>query len=127
MIGKIIYLYINTSFMLILDKEISRTELANIAESLYGDMVKGVVDVDKGLLAIDAELHSDLEGMLLNGGSEQNSLWGINLYPAADDEDLIEFDTLINIRPGHGNSSRYVENPEIREAISRIVFNFIKG
>lgn len=113
--------------MLILDKEISKAELANIAEGLYGDMVKGVVDVEKGLLAIDAELHSDLEGMLLDGGSDLDSLWGINLYPAADDEDMIEFDSLINIRPRQGNNSCDVENPEIREAISRIVFNFIKG
>ena len=46
--------------MVILDKPIIREELVRLAENFYGDMIKGVVDVDQELLALDAELHSDL-------------------------------------------------------------------
>ena len=113
--------------MIILEKPVTRAELIELAENFYGDMVKGVVDVDKELLAIDAELHSDLEGLLLGEGSLQEALWGINLYPEADDEDFLEFDSLINIRPRPGNRSRYVENEEIREKIRIIVNKYMVG
>ena len=111
--------------MLILEKPITKEDLSELAENFYGDMIKGVVDVEQELLALDAELHSDLEGMLLREGSQQEALWGINLYPEADDEDFLEFDSLINIRPRQGNRSRDVENEEIREKIRAIVGKYM--
>ena len=111
--------------MIILEKPMSREELSMLAENFYGDMIKGVVDVEQELLALDAELHSDLEGMLLREGSQQEALWGINLYPEAEDEDFLEFDSLINIRPRQGNRSRDVENEEIREKIRAIVDKYM--
>lgn len=112
--------------MIILRKPISRESLAEMAENFYGDMIKGVVDIDRGKLALDAELHSDLERLLLEDGSEQESLWGINLYPEVDYEDFLEFDSLINIRPRQNNRSRYVEDAAIRDAIQKIVNSFIQ-
>lgn len=41
-----------------------------------------------------------------------------------EDEDFLEFDSLINIRPSQGNRSRDVENEEIREKIRNIVNNY---
>ena len=111
--------------MIILEKPITREELSKLAENFYGDMIKGVVDVEQELLALDAELHSDLEGMLLREGSQQEALWGINLYTEADEEDFLEFDSLINIRPRQGNRSRDVENEEIREKIRAIVGKYM--
>ena len=60
---------------------ITRVELAVLAQALFGDMVKGVVDVQRGVMAVGGELHSDEEAMLLDDGSLQSSLWGINLIP----------------------------------------------
>ena len=111
--------------MIILEKQISIAELASIAEEMYGDMVKAVADVENNRLAIDAELHSDLEQLLLENGSEQENLWGLNIYPEMDGEDFIEFDSLINIRPRQNNRSRYVESEEVRERITEIVNKFI--
>ena len=119
------YICQKLNIMVILDKPITREELVRLAENIYGDMIKGVVDVDQELLALDAELHSDLEGLLLKEGSQQETLWGINLYPEADDEDFLEFDSLINIRPRQGNRSRDVENEEIRERIRSIVNKYM--
>lgn len=110
--------------MIILDKHITRGELSILAQNLYGDMIKGVVDVEQELVALDAELHSDLESLLLDNGSEQENLWGINLYPEAEDEDFLEFDSLINIRPRQGNRSRDVENEDIRKKIKSIVAKY---
>ena len=78
------------------------------------------MDIGRSLLALDAELHADLEAFLLRDGSEQKDLWGINLYPA-ETEDYIEFDSLINIRPMQGNRSRGVEDPEVRRKIAEVV------
>ena len=88
-----------------------------------GEMVKGVVDVEKGLLAIDAEMHADLEQYLLANGSDQFDLWGINLY---FDGDLVEFDSMINIRPSQGNRSRDVEDAATRQKILAIVDKWVK-
>lgn len=106
--------------MQVVDKKMSRAELAEIAQRGFGDMVKGVVDVNCGLVAIDAELHADLETFLLEQGSQQGDLWGINLYPD-EDEDFIEFDSLINIRPLQNNRGRGVYDPAIREMIREII------
>ena len=106
--------------MFICDSVLSRAQLKEIAEAGFGDMIKGVVDVDRGLLALDAELHADLEAYLLDNGSSQRNLWGINLYPD-ETEDFLEFDSLINIRPIQGNRSRSVDDPVIRQQIAEVV------
>ncbi len=112
--------------MQILEAAITVDELRKIAEATFGDIVKAVVDTDRQLIALDAELHSDLEAMLLGNGSEQNSLWGINLYPDLTDEDFIEFDSLINIRPSQGNKTRSVDSKDIQKKIRTIVNRWIR-
>ena len=111
--------------MIVLEEQISMAELTSIAGELYGDVVKAVADVANNKLAIDAELHSDLEKLFLENGSDQEDLWGFNIYPGMEGEDFIEFDSLINIRPRQNNRSRYVESREIRERIAEIVNRFI--
>ena len=111
--------------MQILQQAISISELKELAQNTFGDMIKCVADVRLGLLAVDADLHADLERLLLEVGSAQEDLWGFNLWVEEEGEDFIEFDSLINIRSWQGNPSRDVANPEIREAIKSIVDNFI--
>ncbi len=107
--------------MRIVGDKITIDELRQMAAGMFGNLVKAVVDVDRGLIALDAELHSDLEAFLLQDGSAQGSLWGINLYPDMSGDDFIEFDSLINIRPSQGNRSRGVENKQIRDRIAAVV------
>ena len=113
--------------MQILQQPISRETLRTLAQNTFGDMIKCVADVKEGLLALDADLHADLERMLLEHGSAQENLWGFNLWVEEDGEDFIEFDSLINIRSWQGNPSRDVEDPEIREAVKAIVQKFISA
>ena len=107
--------------MQIVNEKNSCADLAKISEHYFGDMTKGVVDVEKELVAIDAELHADLAALLLENGSRQEQLWGINLYPDENGEDFIEFDSLINIRPRQNNRGRGVNDPAIREKIRDII------
>ena len=66
--------------MKILNSPIKINELKTIAENTFGDMVKAVVDVERKLIAIDAELHSDLEALVdffyaSNEFSSSEDLW----------------------------------------------------
>ncbi len=100
---------------------ITRPALAAAAAEQFGDMLKAVVDVRRRILVVGGELHSDEEAVLLEDGSRQEDLWGINLYPAETGEDWVEFDSMINVRPSQGNRSRGVEDERLRALIRQIV------
>ena len=112
--------------MQLIDTPITIQELKTIAESRFGEMTKAVVDLEKLIMVVDAELHADQERFLIASGSKQNDLWGINLYPDFFGSDnFIEFDSMINIRPTWGNRSRGVEDEKNQKKIVEIVNSLI--
>jgi hypothetical protein len=111
--------------MKIIDKEIAIQELRKMAQETFGNMVKAVVDVKRKIMAVDAELHADEEAYLLENGSDQRDLWGINLYPEVSGDDFIEFDSMINLRPAQGNRTRGVEDAKTQEKIRLIVSTLV--
>ncbi|KKW06262.1 MAG: hypothetical protein UY40_C0001G0040 [candidate division CPR1 bacterium GW2011_GWC1_49_13] len=112
--------------MKLIDQPISLEDLKNMAVHSFGNLVKAVVDIEKEVMVVDAELHSDEEAHLLEKGSKQKDLWGINLYPELTDKDFIEFDSVINLRPSYGNKTRSVDDQATREKISNIVAKLIE-
>lgn len=112
--------------MEIIKEKISIKKLQEIAKAMFGNMVKAVIDVEKEIIAIGGELHSDEERLLLEEGSKLEALWGINIYPENIDDDWIEFDSMINLRPSQGNRTRSIDNPKIREKILKIVNRLVE-
>ena len=110
----------------IITEKLTMGEFKALAGQTFGDMIKGVVDVEQNILALDAELHSDLEAFLLERGSRQKNLWGINLYPD-ERENFIEFDSMINVRPTQENFSRGVESEQIRQKIVGVVNKLVES
>lgn len=110
----------------IVDTSISRAEIATLAEQQFGDVLKAVVDIGSGIMAIGGDLHSDEEAALLERGSRQADLWGINLHPGEGDDEWIEFDSMINLRPAQGNRSRGVDDADTRTAIKRVVAQLVR-
>ena len=108
-----------------IDSPVSLEKIKEIAAQRFGDMVKAVVDIEKGVMAIGAELHADEEAFLLDKESKQEALWGINIYPDISMPDAIEYDSMINIRPSDNNSSRTIENKSIQKTINEIVARLI--
>ena len=104
---------------------ISRRKLQEWAEEQFGDWIKAVVDVSRGIMAVGGDLHADDEAVLLVQGSRQSDVWGINLYPGDEGADWIEFDSMINIRPRGGNRSRGVDDERTRARIRSIVESLI--
>ena len=112
--------------MKIISEQITLGELQQMSEKGFGNLVKAVIDIEKGIMALDADLHADQEALLLENGSRQENLWGINIYPALSKEQRIEFDSMINLRPSFGNQSRGVDSPEIQKKIIEAVSRLIK-
>lgn len=108
--------------MEIIRDQISLDRLRAMAGERFGDLVKAVVDVGRGVMAVDAGMHADEEAALLEDGSKQSELWGINLYPNDyGDPAWLEFDSMINLRPGQGNRTRSVDDEAIRAKITDVI------
>ncbi len=111
----------------IIRRAISHARLTTLAEAQFGDVVKAVVDVERCVMALGGELHSDEEAALMEDGSAQANLWGINLYPAESGDAWIEFDSMINVRPTQGNRSRNVEDRALQDRIRQVVTALVEG
>lgn len=113
--------------MKLVKKEITLDELKHMSTKMFDSLVKAVVDIEKEIMVVDAPMHVDQEFFLLENDSQQENLWGINIYPYKwTTEDFIVFDSMINLRPGQNNRSTNVENPDIRKRIIAIVTRLIK-
>jgi hypothetical protein len=114
--------------MEIVRKPIPLSHLEEMAASLFGNLVKAVVDIGQGILAIGGELPADEEALLMSEGSSQRDLWGISVHPGQyGSSDFIEYDSMINIRPSQGNRSRSVESPAARAQVVEIVGRRCRG
>lgn len=116
----------NPTIMKIIKNKTPISEIQKIAEETFGDLVKAVVDIEKKIMVIGGELHSDEEALLLEKSSKQKDLWGINIYPKLNSQHWIEFDSMINLRPATGNRSRGVDDPKVREKIIAIVTKLVE-
>lgn len=112
--------------MKVVSNQITIKELEEMAKMLFGNFVKAVVDIEKGIMVVDAELHMDLAEKLITEGSKQENLWGINIYPGIEGEDWIEFDSMVNLKPRLNNLTRGVESLEMREKIIKVVNKLVR-
>lgn len=112
--------------MQIISDKISTEELKTMSNKMFGNLVKAVIDIKRRIMAVDGDLHADEEKLLLENGSKQQDLWGINFYPEMEGDDFVEFDSMINLRPSQGNRSRGVDDPKIQEKIRKIVAKIVQ-
>lgn len=111
----------------IVKNSIDLEELSEMAEKLFGDFTKVVVDIEQGIMGVGGELHADIEVKLMEEcGSKRENTWGINIYPKLEGEDMIEFDSMVNIKPFLGNRTRGVENNKIKDKIREVCSLLIK-
>ena len=110
----------------IIKESINRKELVDMAKTQFGSFVKAVVDINQKIMAVGGEMHADEETVLMEKeNSKREDVWGINIYPEKDGQELIEFDSMVNIKPFCNNRSRNIENSETREEIRVIVNKLI--
>jgi len=111
--------------MKVIRGEITRADLKEISSHYFKTLIKAVIDVEREIIALDAELHVDLEALLLEDGSKQENLWGINIYPDKTGEDFMEYSALINIKPSQNNASMDILDEGMRRRIEEIVKKWI--
>lgn len=111
----------------IIEQQVPRADLQDLElKNKHGALVKAVVDIERAIMVAGMTMHSDGEEILLENGSKQADLWGINLYLQQSDDEWIEYDSMINLRPSQGNDSRGVDDPAIRQKIQEIVNELVK-
>lgn len=113
--------------MTIISALINKELILSKYNHFFRNMIKAVVDIENEIIAVDAELHADLEAFLLEEGSKQEDLWGVNLYLEKEKEDWIEYTALINIRPSLNNRWMEIEDPKVRKRIEDIVKKLTEG
>lgn len=107
------------------ESRIHEHELRRLVELYFEDMVKYVVDVARGVVAVGGEMHADAEQRLLEDGSAQADLWGANYYPGRGRDACVEYTSLINIRPAHGNRSMEIQDAGTRERVRELTYLLI--
>lgn len=111
----------------IVEGSITLEELKTLAHEQFLTIIKAVIDVEQEIMALGGEFHSDLETLLLETkDSKRENTWGINLYLDKTGEQFIEFDSMINLKPLSGNTSRGVEDESLRKKIVSIVESRVK-
>ena len=109
----------------IIREPISIDEVEAIAQEFYRTMVKGVVDIEKEIIALGGEYHIDANNRLVEEGSLQPHIWGFNVHLDREGNDWIEYTSLINIRPAAGNRGMLIRDQELQKRVREIVERLI--
>lgn len=106
---------------LLLTSRVTTEQIGLAAQDLDG-YVKFVVDLKQKIMTIGSARQVQGKELLLNNGSSQQDLWsgGIDL-----ESHQIDYDSMNNIRPTQGNTSREVLSQEIRDQMKKIVLDFL--
>jgi hypothetical protein len=100
----------------------SKEEIVKLRE-LFDVYIKTVIDIEKKTCSAGCDRHFDSEKILLNQGSRQENIWGggIDL-----ETKIIDFNSMINIRPQQKNTSNEIQDSAKREEYKRLTKYFFK-
>lgn len=110
----------------ILDQKINIEEVKELADFWYGTMIKGCVDVEKGIVALGGDYHIESSELLTSHDSKFEDVWGFNIRFEENPDGVLEFDSMVNIKPNFGNRSRGINNEEIIKKARAIIYKFIE-
>jgi hypothetical protein len=107
--------------IVIVTESISVDDLKTLAQKSYGHLIKGVVDIEREVVAFGGEWHIQANMKLSEKGSSQADCWGFNVVFDLPKDSWIEYKSLINIRPLSGNRNIEVQDDKIRERMKKII------
>ena len=109
----------------ILDNKINIEEVKKLADSWHGTMIKGTVDVELRRVALGGDYHIESSEILTSSGSKFEDVWGFNIRFEENKDGVLEFDSMVNIKPNFGNRSRGINNQEVIKKATHIIYKFI--
>ncbi|OGG56722.1 hypothetical protein A3D71_00415 [Candidatus Kaiserbacteria bacterium RIFCSPHIGHO2_02_FULL_55_20] len=111
--------------ILIVREPVSEETLDALAQAWHGTLVKGVADVGRDVVALGGDWHMDANNILIADGSQQENVWGFNIYPKERSDSALEYISLINIRPAQGNKAMELADEALRGKIKEIVSKLV--
>jgi hypothetical protein len=88
-------------------------------------MVKGVIDIEREILAMGGEYHMDADTILIENNSKQQDVWSFNWYFDKNGDDRIGFISLINIRQAQVNRTMEVQDKSLRDKMKLIILKHL--
>ncbi len=119
-----IFITMNTK-IIILDHKITLEEVKKIADFWYGTMIKGAVDIERGRVALGGDYHIEDSELLTSTGSKFEDIWGFNIRFEENSDGVLEFDSMVNIKPNFGNRSRGIHNDGVIKKAKEIIYKII--
>ena len=100
----------------------TKEEIAKLREQ-FETYIKTVIDIEKKVCSAGCDRHYDSEQILLQQGSKQEDVWGggIDLETM-----VIDFNSMINIRPQQGNTSNEIQDAKIRKEYEELTKFFFE-
>lgn len=112
--------------MKILTEKIGMKDVRSLTEQGYGTMIKGTVDVAQNKVALGGDYHIESCELLVKGGSKSEDVWGFNIRFEEDENGVLEFDSMVNIKPAQGNKSRDILDENITKKAEDIIKSWIE-
>ena len=103
--------------LLIIKNKVIHEQIQKMAEDFDG-YIKVVVNLEKNILAGGVERHFDGKQLPLKEGSKQEYLWGGGIDWETKE---VDYNSIINLRPGQNNPSRDILSEKIRKKFDKIV------
>ena len=109
----------------IIREPVTHDVLEELMRVHYRTFIKGVADIERGVIALGGDWHMDANTVLFSDGSEQKNLWGFNIYLGKSGDEAIEYESIINIRPAQNNRGRVIEDERVRSQVRSLVAQFV--
>jgi len=107
----------------IINEKATKQQVQEMMEMLE-TYIKLAVDIEREILAGGGAMHADCEAILLEDGSQQEYIWGVDWNPESQE---ITFESLINIRPRQNNRSLELQDPELRSKVEQVTRKLLGG
>ncbi|MDP2789259.1 MAG: DUF5674 family protein [bacterium] len=108
-----------------MNHKISTEEVKKLADFWYGTMIKGAVDIEGGRVALGGDYHIEGSELLTSAGSKFEDIWGFNIRFEENKDGVLEFDSMVNIKPNFGNRSRSISNEKVIKKATEVIYKFI--
>lgn len=100
-------------------------EVRKLAEAWYGTMIKGTVDTELEKVALGGDYHIESCEMLVRNGSKHENVWGFNIRFEENPDGVLEFHSMVNLKPAVGNKKQTIENQAIADRCEDIIRQWI--